>query len=313
MKSATYPKYGPPNILQLSDLPIPQPNQKQVLVKVKSSAVNPVDWKIRAGKLRLLTGFNFPKQIGADYSGIVESSNLSYYQPGDEVYGMGSPVTGGAHGQYLLVKEHQICAKPSNLNFNEAASMPLAGLTALQILKYKGAIQPGYQVLINACTGGVGHFAVQYAKAKKAIVTGICSTAKMPIAHELGADHVIDYKKNNIYQHLEKYDIVLDTIGNLSYSKLKNYLTADAVMIAFKPGISEISALLTNPFTSRKLKLFLTRSNHDDLLELKNLAENGDIRPRIARIFPLSKVAEAHQMSEEGHAAGKIVVQIEDN
>lgn len=308
MLAAQYKKYGPPTVFYLDQVPDPKLKKNQVLVEVKASSVNPVDWKIRRGNLKFVTGIRFPKRAGSDFAGIVIDSRASGYKKGDLVYGMQNPVKGGAYSQYLAVNQQKLTHMPRNLTFIQAAALPLAGLTALQVMENKGAIEAGDHVLVNACAGGVGHLAVQYCKARGANVTGICSTGKIPLAKKLGADQVIDYKKEDIYQHNQKYDIVFDPIGSLAFHKFKPFLQDKSTFIAFAPTAATIWAWFYTVFSRQKVKFFLTNSNAKDLQHLRTLVEDHKIRPLIHAIYPLNQLSEAQEESENGHAAGKIVV-----
>ena len=310
MKAIVYEKYGSHRELKIQEMDIPKPKAGEALVEIKGSSVNPVDWKIRRGNLRIVSGFRFPKQAGSDFSGIVRASNIAHYQHGDEVYGMINPVKGGAHAEFAIVKNHEMGRKPKNMPFHEAAALPLAGLTALQTMKYKGKIQKGHSVLINACCGGVGHFAVQYCKAQSASVTGICSTNKIDQAKKLGADKVIDYKKEDVFEIPGTYDIILDPIGNINFKRMKSKLNKNGVMIAFRPLPENILAWIYTIFTSQKLKFYLTRVNPKDLKELATLVEDQKIRPFIHEVFDLEHTSDAYQIAEEGHMAGKVAIKV---
>lgn len=310
MKAAVYNQYGDPSVLKIEDIELPRLKSGEVLIEIKASSINPVDWKIRNGNLKYLTGFNFPKLTGSDFSGIVRASNAFEYKPGDKVFGMLNPVKGGAFAEYAAAKPKIMCLMPSNIDFPEAAAVPLAGLTAMQTMKYKGRIKEGHHVLINACCGGVGHFAVQYAKAQGARVTGICSTGKVSKAYNLGADSVVDYMRQSVYDEPAEYDIILDPIGNINFEKIKRRLKKGGNMIVFHPSSDIIKAWTFAIFSARKVKFYLTKANHADLAELKELIEAGKIMPLIHKTFALNQAAEAHQESQHGHIAGKIAVKI---
>jgi NADPH:quinone reductase-like Zn-dependent oxidoreductase len=310
MKAAIYKKYGDASVFDIIDTDRPTIKPGEALVEIKASSVNPVDWKIRRGNWKYLTGFGFPKRAGSDFAGIVRASNIYEYKAGDKVYGMLNPVKGGAYAEFASVKANLMCHMPENLQFNEAAVVPMAGLTALQTMKYKGKIKPGHHVLINSCCGGVGHFAVQYCKSLGASVTGICSTNKIQTAHQLGADLVVDYKTQSIYDRPGAYDIILDPIGSISFEKIKPKMKKNGVMIAFAPTSESIFAWIYTFFTSRKVKIYLTHTNSPDMEELKKLIEANKIKPLIHKVFTLDRVGDAQQESENGHVTGKIAVQI---
>lgn len=310
MKAVLYDQYGDPAVYKIGEVEEPRLNAGEALVEVKASSINPVDWKIRRGNLRLISGFQFPKVAGSDFAGIIRSSNIPAYKPGDKVYGMVNPMYGGAYAQRLKAKAENMSHQPANLAFHEAAAIPLAGLTALQTMKYKGGIRPGNHVLINACCGGVGHLAMQYCKAHAATVTGICSSSKVETAYQLGADAVIDYTHQDIYDHDSKYDIILDPIGNIDFYRMKSKINPKGTMISFGKSALNASAVVFSLFSGKKLKFYLTNPSSADLAELRQLIEAEKIRPLIHKIFPLSQIAEAHEESEKGHTIGKIVISV---
>jgi len=226
MKAVFYNRYGSPDVLEIGELEKPTINDDEILVKAYASSVNPVDWKIRKGSLKIFTGKKFPKGVGADTVGTVVEvgEKVTGFDIGDEVYGKLSGFNGSACAEFIVAKPEDLAHKPKNLDYNEAAAVPLAALTAYQSLINQGGITKSSKVLVNGCSGGVGHFAVQIAKAMGADVTGVCSTKNVKLSKELGADKVIDYTKENVTDNDVKYDIFFDAVANQSYGKIKPIL-----------------------------------------------------------------------------------------
>ena len=229
MKAVVINRYGAADVLEYREVEKPAINDDEILVEVYASSVNPVDWKVRQGQLKIITGKKFPRILGCDFSGKIAEigKNIKNYKVGDEIYGMVSALKGGAYAEYVKVSLENILAKPRNLDFEQAAAVPLAGLTALQSLRNLGKIKQGDRVLINGCSGGVGSFAIQIAKSFDANVTGICSSKNIEFSKNLGADNVIDYTRKNILERDETYDIFFDVVGNQSFSQIKKLLTKE--------------------------------------------------------------------------------------
>ena len=313
MKAAVINRYGPAYSLKINEMPVPSVGDEEVLVKVMASSVNPVDWKIRQGKLQLITGFDFPLILGADFCGeVVETGKAAKeFKKGDKVFGMVKAVKGGAYAEYLLVKEKNIVLKPDSLNDEEAAAIPLAGMTALQGLRGSGQLEPDEKVLINGASGGVGTFAVQIAAAMGAQVTGVCSTKNMEMVSKLGAQNVVDYTKEEPLKPGNKYHLIFDTHGNLSFSKAKECLYDGGIFVNIAPSPKGILDLGVSKFTKHKnMELFMLRPQKEDLMDLKKLVEEGKLRSVIDRTYPLEELAEAHEYSEGGHVRGKIAIKI---
>lgn len=313
MKAAIIDRYGPTYSFKIREMPEPTINDSEILVKVKASSVNPIDWKIRQGKLKLVTGMKFPKILGADFCGeVVETgSSIKDYQKGDAVYGMVNAATGGAYAQYLKVKSGNLAPKPDKLSAEEAASIPLAGLTALQGLRDHAQLSPEQKVLINGASGGVGHFAVQIAKSMGARVTGVCSTDNLQTVNNLGAVDVIDYTKEEVLTPGEKYHVIFDTIGNLPFHKAGKCLYDGGVFVTTVTSPISFLQILLSKFSKKKsMKTFLASASHQDLVELKRLVESGKLLPVLDTPYRLEKIAEAHDYSQTGHVRGKIVLKI---
>ena len=312
MKAAVIDRYGSAYSFKTREMPEPSIEAGEILVKVKASSVNPVDWKIRRGKLKMVSGTNFPKILGADFSGEVQEvgADIKEYKKGDAVFGMVPAVKGGAYAEYLKVKPHHLALKPENLSYQEAAGIPLAGLTALQGLRDYGMLVPEQKVLINGASGGVGNYAVQIAKAMGAVVTGVCSTRNLEFVKSLGAESVIDYTKEEVLNPQEKYHLIFDAHGSLSFPKAKGSLYDDGIMVTTLPSPKSLLHIVLSKFSKHKeMKAFFLKPNYEDLAELKRLAEEKKLQSPIDRTYSLEELAEAHDYSEAGHARGKIIIQ----
>lgn len=312
MKAVVIRRYGPAEVLQYEDVEPPKIKPNQLLVKVRASSVNPIDWKIRQGMLSLITGSTFPKILGFDLAGeVVEvGSQVTRFQPGDAIYGS-TGLPGGAYAEYAAIAENLVALKPSNLTYEEAAAVPGGALTALQALRDQGHIKSGQAVLINGAAGGVGSFAVQIAKALGAEVTGVCSTKNVDLVKSLNADIVIDYTQQDFTNGNVQYDIIFDAVGKRSLSQCKRVLKANGIYISTLPTPeSVLETLITAFFPGQKAKLVLENPNGQDLAYLKDLIEAGKIRVVIDRTYPLQELAAAHAYSETEHASGKIAIAI---
>lgn len=314
MKAVAFDRYGSAEELQYRELEKPIAKSNELLVRVRASSVNPVDWKIRQGHLQLLSGFNFPRIVGSDISGVVVEvgREVTKFQPGDEVYTFLNPLTGGACAEYATVPESSAAFKPKNITHAEAAAVPIAGLTALQALRDLGEIQPGKKVLINGASGGVGTFAVQVAKAMNAEVTGVGSAKNREFVKSLEADFVLDYAEVDFTQQPEKYDIILDAVGTRTFAECEKVLQAEGVYISTLPSFDNLAPMLTSWFLSgKKAKLIVANANPSDLGILRELIESGKVEPIVDRTYSLAEVAAAHAYSETGRAVGKIAIGID--
>ena len=327
MKAIVYCDYGLAN-LKLEDIEKPVPNDDQLLVRVRAASVNPYDWHFIEGTpyiMRMMgVGLRKPKdtRLGVDFAGTVEAvgKNVTQFKPGDEVFGG----RGGAFAQYVCVRaDRAVARKPANLTFEQAASVNIAGITALQALRDKGKIQPGQKVLINGASGGVGTFAVQIAKSFGADVTGVCSTRNLDMVRSLGADHVIDYTKEDFAKGAERYDVILDNVPNHSLSECRRVLTPKGkyVMIGgggpndnrwIGPFGRVIKAVLSSPFVGQEMGMMMADTSQKDLTVLADLMQSGKVKPVIDRTYKLSEVPAAIRYVEEGHARGKVVITMED-
>ncbi|NIS81992.1 MAG: zinc-binding dehydrogenase [Anaerolineales bacterium] len=315
MKAVVYEKYGSPDVLQLREIDKPSVADDEVLVKVHAASIQQTDINFRTGTpflARVLAGLFKPKNqiLGCDYSGTVEATgkNVDEYSVGDEVYGQLNKRT-GTHAEYISVSMKEVSPKPRNLNFVEAASVGVAGTMALQCLRDHGEIQQG--VLVNGASGGIGTFAVQIAKSYGTEVTGVCSTANLEMVKSIGADHVIDYTKEDFTERVDEYDIIFDAVRKNTFANCKNALTSKGIYVTteFGPGIMLQMKMNSNPNRKRMVG-WLGKTDPADLIFLTGLIEAGKIRPVIDRTYPLEEIADAHRYVEKGHAKGKVIIKI---
>jgi len=323
MKATVYRCYGSPDVLEFTDVEKPTPLDDQVLVRVKAAAINPLDWHYMRGSpylMRLSSGLGAPTdtRLGVDFAGTIEAvgKDVTRFEPGDDVFG-GST---GAFAEYVTVRaDRALALKPGNMTFAQAASAPIAGITALQALRDNGKIQPGQKVLINGASGGVGTFAVQIAKSFGAEVTGVCSTRNVEMVRSIGADHVIDYKKENYTESGQSYDLIIDMVGNHPLLANRNVLTPEGILVMvggpsgnwLGPLIGPIKALVLSPFVDQEIGIVLAQLRPDDMEILGELMQAGKVTPVIDRRYGLSELAEAIRYSESGRARGKIVIELE--
>jgi NADPH:quinone reductase-like Zn-dependent oxidoreductase len=320
MKAAIYARYGGPEVVQITDVEKPVPNDNEVLIKVHAASVNPYDWHFMRGLpyvLRLVAGMRKPKdtRLGADVAGQVEAvgRNVTHFSAGDEVFG----TCRGAFAQYARASESTLVTKPKGVTFEQAASAPIAALTALQGLRDKGHVQPGQKVLINGAAGGVGTFAVQIAKSFGANVTGVCSTRNVEMVRSIGANQVLDYTHEDFTQSGQRYDIIFDAVGNHSLSACRRVLNSKGILVMaggtagrwmIGPLTRGITAGVTSRFTSQNMVGILAKPNRGDLTILGELMATGKVTPVIDRRYSLSEVPEAIRYLEAGHAQGKVVI-----
>jgi NADPH:quinone reductase-like Zn-dependent oxidoreductase len=326
MKAVVRRCYGPPDVLRLEDIEKPTPADNEVLVKIRAAAVNPFDWHFMRGKpylMRIDAGFGTPKnpRLGVDYSGTIEAvgRNVARFKPGDDVFGGKF----GALAEYVtIVADGQIALKPANLTFEQAAAVNMAAVTALQALRDRGMIQPGQKILINGASGGVGTFAVQIAKTFGAEVTGVSSTRNLQMVRAIGADHVIDYTQEDFTQGDQRYDVILDNVGNRPLLDIRRVLNPKGKYVLIGGGgpdagpwigplIGPIKALVLSWFVSQDMGMMMAEVNQEDLAILSELLQAGKVTPVIDRSFKLSETADAIRYLEEGHARGKVVISLE--
>lgn len=329
MKAIVYHNYGSPDVLQCEEIEKPTAGDDEVLIEVRAASVNPLDWHFVRGSpyfLRMMAGLRKPKitRLGVDVAGKVETvgKNVIQFKPGDEVFGASL----GAFAEYVCSHENKLALKPAHLTFEQAAAVPVAAITALQGLRDKGRIQPDQKVLINGAAGGVGTFAVQIAKSLGADVTGVCSTRNVDMVRSIGADHVIDHTKEDFAQSGQRYDLILDNVGNRSLWDCRRAMVAKGILVLngggslrqnegrwIGPLASSIAALVLSPFVSQRFVTFLASITKDDLGVLKELIDAKKVTPVIDRSYRLSEVPEAIRYLEEGHARGKVVITMGHN
>jgi NADPH:quinone reductase-like Zn-dependent oxidoreductase len=325
MKAIVCTEYGPPDVLRLEEIQKPTPGDDQALVQVHAASVTYSTLMLVRGEpfIGRLMGLGLFKPNckipGADIAGQVEAvgRNVKQFQPGDEVFGDLSNCGRGGFAEYVCAPENALALKPTNISFKEAAAVPEAALVALQAIRDKGQIQPGQKVLINGASGGIGTFAVQIAKSFGAEVTGVCSTRNVDLVRSLGADHVIDYTKQDFAQNGQQYDLIVATAGYRSIFDYKRALSPKGIYVSTGGSMAQtFQALLLGPFLSmtggKKLGAMLVVPNKD-LVFMKELVEAGKVKPVIDRCYKLSEVAEAFKYYGEGHARGKVVITVEHN
>jgi NADPH:quinone reductase-like Zn-dependent oxidoreductase len=319
MKAAVYTRYGPSDVVQVMEVEKPVPKDNEVLIKIRAASVNALDWHFMRGTpyfIRLLTGLRKPKdtRLGRDVAGQVEAAgrNVTQLKPGDEVFG----VCRGAFAEYACAIEDKLALKPANTTFEDAAAVPVAAITALQGLRDQGRIKPGQKVLVDGASGGVGTFAVRIAKSFGAEVTAVCSTRKVDTARSIGADHVIDYMREDFTKSGQRYDLILAANAHHSIFDYRRALSQNGIYVmAGGGGAQVLQVMLLGPFLSlmgsKKMRFVSAKINRKESDLLKELLEGGKVVPFIERRYPLSEVAEALRHIEEGHAQGKIVITVD--
>lgn len=323
MKAIIYEKYGSSDVLQYKEVPKPVPKDNEILIKVKAASVNAADWRMMKADpflVRFYAGLFKPKKIstlGADVSGTVEAigKSITKFSPGDEVFGDVFASAFGAFAEYKCGKEDEFVLKPSNVPFEDAAALPLAGMTALHSLRDFGKIEAGQKVLINGSSGGVGTFAIQLAKYFGADVTAVCSTSKINQSISLGADQVIDYTKEDFNKSGKKYDLIIGVNGYRTLSEYKSSLNPKGRYVMAGGGTAQLfQALLLGPFISltgsQKIVAASSEPNQKDLQFLSDLLKSGKIKSVIDRRYKLEEVPQAIQYVEQGHAAGKVIITV---
>ena len=324
MKAIVYRCYGSPAVLKLEDVPRPTPADDEILVKVRAASVNPYDWHYMRGVpylVRIDAGFGKPDiiRLGVDFAGTVEAVGrlVQRFRPGDEVFGAKL----GAFGEYVNVRESRaVVLKPANITFEQAASVPMAALTALQAVRDTGHVRAGQKVLVNGASGGVGTFAVQIAKSFGAEVTAVCSTRNLQLVQSIGADHVIDYTREDFTQGTQRYDVIVDTVGSHPLLDYRRALTPKGILVIvgslddgrwLGPMSAPLKAAVISPFVGQTFVMTLAELNKEDLGVMSDLMQTGKVTPVIDRRYRLDDVPAAIAYLEEGHARGKVVITVE--
>ncbi len=325
MKAIVYREYGSPDVLKLEEVEKPTPKDNEVLVKVHAASINYADWVALTGKpligRMMIGGIQKPKHtiLGYDVAGKVEAigKDVRQFQPGDDVFGDISAQGGGGLAEYVAVPEDKLVVKPANVPYEEAAAVPLAGVTALQGVRTKGQLKPGQKVLIVGASGGVGMYALQIAKALGAEVTAVCSAKKLDVVRSIGADYVVDYAKGNFFSSGQLYDLIIGANGNYSLSEYKRVLTPNGTYVCTGGSLSQIfgSMLLGSVATlgsGKNIKNLAAVPSKSDLLFMKELLEARKVVPVIDKRFPLSESAEAYRYFGQGHTTGKVVITVNE-
>ena len=322
MQAIVQDNYGTPEALSLRDIDKPEIGEREVLIRVRAAGVNPADWAVMGGLpyiARPVYGLRRPKQSirGTDVAGVVEAvgPGITRFKPGDEVFGSSE----GSYAEYAAASEDLLAIKPSNLTFEQAAAVPMAGLVALQALRDQGKVGPGQRVLINGASGGIGTFAVQIAKVFGAEVTAVASTRNLGLVRSIGADHVIDYTKDDFTMSGQQYDFILDNVSNHSLSDLRRALTPTGMLVPnggnfgnrwMASGGRIVRGVVLFRFGGQSLGNFLVSMNHADLVVLTGLIEAGKVSPVMDRTYPLSETAQAMGHVGQGHTRGKIAITV---
>ncbi len=304
MKAVVYAKTKSGKVLEMRDLEQPVPQDNEVMLRVRAASVNPLDWRMKA------------ERPGVDVAGeiVAVGCMVTEFKPGDAVFGVGK----GSFAEYVCGREAKLAPKPESVSFEQAASVPIAGLTALQALRDKGHLRPEQKVLINGAAGGVGSFAVQIAKSFGANVTGVCSTKNVELVRSLGADRVIDYRREDFTQDSERYDLLLDNVGNRTLFSMRRVLRPHGICV-MTGAPKEMWRVLTRllkafawpPFLRPKFRFFIANINRDDLTTFGELIKAGNVTPAIDRHYPLTQTADAIAYVEEGHARGKVIITVQ--
>lgn len=306
MKAIAYYNYGGPEVMQLSDLPMPEALPGHAVVKIEAASINPVDWKLRGGIMRLVMGRKFPRVMGADLAGIVHAINgESDLKPGDKVFGFAPPASPpGSLAEYCMLPIERLAPLPKGLSMEEAAALPCVGVTAFMSLVTKGQLRPGQRVLVNGCTGGIGHVAVQIAKAYGAHVTGTCRTSSVPFAQQMGVDIVVDYTKENILDSKERFDLIVETSSAMSFTKAKRIMSAKSAFL--DPDLRMHNILLG--LGAKHYYPIMADIRRPFLTELTRLVESGKLKPVVGWQVKLDDAIAAITEIERGKSVnGKTV------
>lgn len=314
MRAAIINKFGTPEVFEIKDVPVPEVNNEQVMVRMKAASVNPVDWKHRYGNHKWLLGAKFPIILGYDGAGIVEKTGklVRRFKKGDRVYFRSDKKYGGTYAEYAVTSEKSLCRIPEALSFSEAAAIPLAALTALQALRDKGHIEKGKKVLINGAASGVGHFATQLVKHFQCICYAVASEKHKPLINDLQPDDYFDYTKENYLEKPGKYDIIFDVVGTDNFIRCRKKLNPGGVYITTLPRLKLLGHRFLSIFSmNKKVRTLIMKPLGDDIAFINQLIDNGSFFVHIDKTFRLDEIVQAHQYSEKGHTEGKIVILIE--
>lgn len=312
MKAIVFDRFGGNEVLELRDMPVPVPGPNDVLVAVRAASINPVDWKVRYGQARIFTGSRFPKVLGCECAGeVVETgSRATRFKKGGHVILLAGVRRLGAFAEYACADARTVYPKPGAVSFEEAACIPIAGLTALQSLRDHGRIAPGKRVLINGASGGVGHFAIQVAKLLGAEATGVCSGRNADFVRGLGADRVIDYTIEDFSRRAERYDLIFDAVSSRSFSECRRVLTPRGVYVSTLPNRTVLAQIITSLLPGKKARSMWVKANASDMDWMTSRIAEGRIKVFLEKVFPLEQGSEALAVSEAGRVRGKIVLKM---
>ncbi len=310
MRKAVNASYGGIEVISLIEIDIPKMASNEVLVKVNAAGLNPKDIMVRKGKFKLFTGRKMPQAIGFDFAGTIEDANHHDFQKGDKVFGMLNGWRGGCCADYINVGVNELYIMPNNINFKEAAGIPLAGQTALQALRDIGKIKTGQSVCINGASGGVGTLAIQIAKELGAVVTTISSSQNISLCQSLGADNSLSYQQMNILDSKGNFDVFFDVFGNYSFNKTKHLLTAKGVYITTVPNAEILIEQLHNIFRKNKARIVVVKSKAEDLRWLSETINNQKITPIIDKTYDFEEIKVAQQYIESKRAKGKVILEV---
>ncbi|NEU70380.1 NAD(P)-dependent alcohol dehydrogenase [Spirosoma agri] len=310
MRKVMYNQFGDESVLELIEQAVPSIQDDQLLIRVKAVSINPLDWKIYGGAMKLMSGTTFPKSVGIDFSGVVEQAGItvSRFKTGDAIIGLLDVFKGGALADYIVVKETDIAPKPTNLSFEEAAALPVTGLSALQIIDQLAKVGANQDVLINGATGGIGVFAVQIAKKRGARVTAVVSTKGVAEAKRWGADTVIDYTRQDSKLLGQTFDAVIDLSTKLSFTEAKNLMKRKAIFVSTLPSpLTLLHSFINNLFSGQKLTILILKPTVDGFNTLTHLAEAG-LQIVLDKTYSFTNVREAYREARQGKLIGKSVI-----
>jgi len=311
MKAILIRKYGGPEVLELAEVPSPKPTDDEVVVQVKATSVNPVDWLVRDGGATSFVKVKFPVILGCDLAGVVveKGANVKHLDVGDEVFAM-MPHDWGAHAERVAIAGSFVVKKPARLSMSEAAALPVVAMTALAGLAKRANVQPGERVLVNGASGGVGQSAVQIAKALGAHVTAVCSKDSFDLVRGLGADELIDYKTTDFTKGKATFDVIFDCVGNAPASECTHVLSGKKAHVTTMPHFSTFIRQFANPLFGIKVHALITSGESGGLDTIKSLVDEGKLKPVIDRVYPFAEVAKAQEYSKARRAKGKIILEM---
>lgn len=312
MKKIVYDQYGSVDVLHTVEVNKPIPDSEQILIRVKAVSINPLDWKILMGEVKLVSGKKFPKSVGCDFSGTIESvgQDIQKFKAGDDVFGVINPFKEGVLGEYILVNEKEIARKPAELSFEQAAAIPTAGQSALQMLTKNVNRLKGKEILINGASAGVGMFAIQIAKSQGAIVTAVSSAKGHPLLKKWGSDYVIDYNKEKVTDLKKKFDVIIELSAKLPFGKAQKLMKRESTYITVIPSLwNFVHSFSNNIISGKKYKILLMKSDTENLSRLANDALKG-IDIHISKSYPMSDYKEAYKTIIREGALGKVLFNI---